>query len=88
MATSLALAPAADGVHAIVARSDRDDVTLDAVGLAPDGTAGHPWPLLDLDAPGTFEVALALSGETLYFDDIGRTLAGHRVRRAALSWGH
>ncbi|HEY3819645.1 MAG TPA: hypothetical protein VGL81_20895 [Polyangiaceae bacterium] len=87
-ATSLALAPAADGVHAIVARSDRDDVTLDAVGLAPDGTAGHPWPLLDLDAPGTFEVALALSGETLYFDDIGRTLAGHRVRRAALSWGH
>ncbi len=85
-AMALVIAPASDGVHAIVARNDRDDVTLDAVGIAIDGTAGHPWALLDLDAPGTFEVALALTGDTLYFDDIGRAAADHRVRRAALSW--
>ena len=32
------------------------------------------------------KVALALTGDTLYFDDIGRAAADHRVRRAALSW--
>ena len=85
-ATALALGPAADGLRAIIARNDRDDVTLDAVGIALDGTSGHPWALLDLDAPGTFEVALALTGDALYFDDIGRSAADHRVRRAALSW--
>ena len=61
-------------------------MTLDAVGIALDGTSGQPWALLDLDAPGTFEVALALTGDALYFDDIGRSAADHRVRRAALSW--
>jgi len=85
-ATALALGPAADGLRAIIARNDRDDVTLDAVGIALDGTAGQPWALLDLDAPGTFEVALAFTGDALYFDDIGRSAADHRVRRAALSW--
>jgi hypothetical protein len=85
-ATALALGPAGDGLHAIIARNDRDDVTLDAVGIALDGTSGQPWALLDLDAPGTFEVALAFTGDALYFDDIGRSAADHRVRRAALSW--
>jgi hypothetical protein len=86
-ATSLALAPAVDGLHAIITRNDRDDVTLDAVSLSVDGTPGRPWALFDLDAPGTFEVALSLTGDTLYFDDVGRSAADHRVRRAALSWG-
>jgi hypothetical protein len=85
-ATSLALAPAADGVRAIVARNDRDDVTLDAVAIAADGTPGRPWPLLDLDAPGSFDVALALAGDALFFDDIGPSAADHRIRRAAFSW--
>jgi hypothetical protein len=87
-ATALALAPAADGVHVIVARNDRDDVTLDAVALSGEGVPGHPWALLDLDAPGSFDVALALAGDSLFFDDIGRSAADHRIRRAALSWGH
>ncbi|MGD0524262.1 MAG: hypothetical protein ABSE49_03910 [Polyangiaceae bacterium] len=86
-ATALTLATAADGLHAIVARNDRDEVTLDAVGVSVDGNPGRAWALLDLDAPGTFEVALALAGDTLYFDDVGRSAADHRVRRAALSWG-
>jgi hypothetical protein len=85
-ATALALGPAPDGLRAIVARNDRDDVTLDAVGITLDGTPGRAWALFDLDAPGTFEVALALTGDALYFDDIGRTAASHRVRRATLLW--
>jgi hypothetical protein len=84
--TALALAPAGDGVRAIVARNDRDDVTLDAVAIAADGTPGRPWALLDLDAPGSFDVALALTGGALFFDDIGPSAADHRIRRAAFSW--
>ena len=86
-ATSLALVPAGDGVRAVVARNDRDDVTLDAVAIAADGIPGRAWPLLDLDAPGSFDVALALDRDALFFDDIGPSAADHRIRRAAFSWG-
>jgi len=85
-ATSLALAPAGDGVRAVVTRNDRDDVTLDAVAISADGTPGRPWPLLDLDAPGSFDVALSLASDALFFDDIGPSAADHRIRRAAFSW--
>ena len=54
------------------------------------------WPLVDLDAPGSFDVALALAGDALVFDDVGVTAPGgtavasgtgaHRVRRAAVEW--
>jgi hypothetical protein len=86
LALALALAPPGEGVRAIVARNDRDDVTLDAMGIAADGTPGRPWALLDLDAPGSFDVALALAGGALFFDDIGASAADHRIRRAAFSW--
>ena len=85
--TSLALIPAGEGTRAIVARNDRDDVTLDAFVVSSEGTPGAAWALLDLDAPGSFDVALALTPDALFFDDIGRAAADHRVRRAALSWG-
>jgi hypothetical protein len=85
-ATALSLAPAGEGARVILARNDRDDVTLDAMTLGPDGAPGRPWALLDLDAPGSFDVALALAGDALFFDDIGPSAADHRVRRAALSW--
>lgn len=86
---SLILAPDGDGVRVFVARSHRDDVSIDAVALRADGSAISPaWRLLDLDAPATFDVALAASGDAVFFDDIGLTAAGHRVRRAALVWRH
>jgi hypothetical protein len=85
--TSLVLAPVGGGVRAIMARNDRDEVTLDAVAIGADGAPGLPWAILDLDAPGTFDVALALTSDALFFDDIGPSAADHRVRRAALSWG-
>ena len=87
--TALALAPDGDGVRAFLARSNHEDVTLDGVMLRADGSAATPaWRLLDLDAPGSFDVALAVSGDAIFFDDIGATAAAHRVRRAAITWRH
>ena len=85
--STLVLVPDGDGVRAFIARSHRDDVSLDAVALRADGTPVLPaFRLLDLDAPATFDVALAASGDALYFDDVGLTASDHRVRRAALVW--
>jgi hypothetical protein len=86
-ATALVLEGSGEGARVVLARNEGDDLTFDAVTIAGDGTPGHPWSLFDLDAPGTFEVALALVGDTLFFDDIGASAADHRVRRASLSWG-
>jgi hypothetical protein len=84
---SIILVPDADGARAFVARSHRDEVSLDAVALRADGSPVPPaWRLLDLDAPATFEVSLAAAGDAIYFDDIGLTQADHRVRRAAVVW--
>jgi hypothetical protein len=84
--TAIALGGTADGLRVAVIRSDRDDVTIDAATIAADGTPGRTWPLLDLDAPPSFDVALALSGDAILFDDVGATPTDHRVRRAAVSW--
>ncbi|HLK40310.1 MAG TPA: hypothetical protein VKU41_26345 [Polyangiaceae bacterium] len=83
---TLALVPAGEGARAIVAHSAADCVTLDAVILGPNGQ-GAPWPLVDLDAPPSFEVGLALTPDAVFFDDVGVSGASHRVRRAAVSWG-
>jgi hypothetical protein len=84
---SLVLVSDGEGARAFVARSHRDDVSLDAVALRADGSPVLPaWRLLDLDAPATFDVALAAAGDAIYFDDIGLTATDHRVRRAALVW--
>ncbi len=88
-AAALALASdvASGGVRAFVARSHRDELTIDAVALRADATPVPPaWRLLDLDAPATFDVALSASPEALFFDDIGLTATDHRIRRAALAW--
>jgi hypothetical protein len=85
-ATGVSLGVAGDGARAVVVRSAKDEVTLDAVSLRPDGTAGTPWALLDLDAPGSFEVSTALTPDAVFFDDVGASVSDHRVRRAAISW--
>lgn len=84
---SIALASAAGTLHVVVARAVHGEMTLDAVVLPPEASApAGPWPLLDIDAPSAFDVALALSGDTLFYDDTGRAPGSHRIRRAAIAW--
>lgn len=84
---TLELESAADGVRAFAARSNGQDVAIDAVSLRADGTAASPpWTLVDLDAPSSFDVALSVAGDAVYFDDIGATPADHRIRRAGVAW--
>jgi hypothetical protein len=88
-ASALAAAPDGGGARIVIVRTNKDDVSLDVVYVRADGTpARTAWPLDDLDAPGTFDVALALAGDALYFDDVGTSPADHRVRRAVLTWSH
>ena len=84
--TAIALGPTTDGLRVALVRGDHDDVTLDAATLDADGLAGPTWRLLDLDAPPSFDVALALSGDAVLFDDVGAAPADHRVRWAMVSW--
>jgi hypothetical protein len=86
------------GVRAVIARTWREEVTLDATWLAfrQEEPGGPAWPLVDLDAPGSFDVALALAGDAIVFDDVGiatppgtaapSATGAHRVRRAAVEW--
>ncbi len=86
--TAIALDPAGDGARAVVVRSAPTSLTLDAVLLGADGSpATKPWPLLDVEAPASFDVAVALAGETLVFDDVGSAPGDHHLRRAAVRWG-
>jgi hypothetical protein len=85
--TAVALASAKDGAHAVFSRTFHDEVTLDAVVLSfDDSRPALHWPLLDIDAPGPFDVALALGGGDLFYDDTGRAPGNHRVRRATIVW--
>ncbi|MGO9835792.1 MAG: hypothetical protein ACLP1X_16440 [Polyangiaceae bacterium] len=85
--TSLALSESGDGAHVVMARASGDTVSLDALSLASDGTPStRAWPLLDLDAPAPFDVALAFAGDALFFDDVGVGRGIHRIRRVAISW--
>ncbi len=87
-AVVLSAAPIGGAVRAVVARATRDELTLDALSLGDDGkTASPPWPLVDLDAPASFDVALTLAGDALVYDDAGATPDDRRVRRALVSWG-
>jgi hypothetical protein len=85
--TSMTLASSRDGVRAIVVRSRAETLTLDAVLLGADGVpVTRPWPLLDVEAPASFDVAVALAGDALVFDDVGTAPGDHHVRRATLAW--
>jgi len=86
-ATTVALAPSSEGVRAVIARSSHAGVSLDALRLGSEGTPlVTPWSLIDLDAPPSFEVALAISGDQLIFDDVGARPGENRVRRALIQW--
>jgi hypothetical protein len=85
--TSLVLAEAGEGVRVVIARASGDAVSLDGLSLGSDAAPViRPWPLLDLDAPAPFDVALAFAGDALFFDDVGVGRGTHRIRRAAIAW--
>jgi hypothetical protein len=86
--TAIALAGAGGFVQAIVARSANDVVTLDALrwDRGPSvGAVRETYPLVDLDAPAPFDVALALAGGALFYDDTA-VAGGHRLRRMTIAW--
>ncbi len=84
--TAIVAASSPGGARAIVARSGLDSVTLDGMEMSADGTEGQAWPVLDLDAPSPFDVALSLVDDTLVYDDAGGAGGHRRVRRATISW--
>ncbi|MCL2450405.1 MAG: hypothetical protein FWD17_15770, partial [Polyangiaceae bacterium] len=88
--SAIILARGGSGVRAVVACAAPDGITLETKTFRNDGIADAtdvaPLPLLDLDAPPSFEVTLALAGDGLIFDDVGRSRRDHRVRRAAVAW--
>ena len=84
--TALSLVASGPDVHAVIAESAHGAVTLDAATLSPGGASPSATPVVDLDAPAPFDVALTLAGEALFYDDIGSTGTDHRVRRMAIAW--
>jgi hypothetical protein len=85
--TAIALAPAHDAVRAVVVRSGTTNLTLDALLLGADGTGlTKAWPLMDLEAPVSFDATVALAGDAVVFDDVGATPSDHHVRRAVVAW--
>ncbi|MDP9035340.1 MAG: hypothetical protein M3O50_11075 [Myxococcota bacterium] len=85
--TALTLAVSHDGAQAVVARSAREGIALEGVSF---NVAGIPqtkaWPLISLEAPPSFDVALAMAGGVLFFDDTGAAPENRRLRRAAIAW--
>jgi hypothetical protein len=71
-------------LRVVLARSARDELTVDAVDVSSG--VPHPSTLLALDGPPSLDVSLALSGDVLFFNDDGPFVGDGRVRRALLSW--
>jgi hypothetical protein len=69
-----------DGARALVVRSGKEELALDAIDLG----GGKPHLLYVLDGPPSLDVAMAVTGEALFFNDEGTTAAERRVRRAVL----
>jgi hypothetical protein len=85
--TAIALHPARGAVRAIVVRSGKTNLTLDAVLLGAEGTPlTKAWPLMDLEAPVSFDATVALAGDAIIFDDVGAVPSDHHVRRALVAW--
>lgn len=74
-------------LHAVLARSAQDELSLDAARVPLDA-AGQldSYPLLTLDGPSSLDVALALRADELIFSDDGPDAADARVRRGVIIW--
>jgi hypothetical protein len=84
--TALALEASPEGTRAVVARAAHEVVTLDAALVTAAGPTARAWPLVDLDAPGAFDAALALAGGALVYDDAGAVPGERRVRKMVIAW--
>ena len=83
--TSIVLDRTGAELHAVIARSGRDELTLDA--LSPGrGGAGPAFPILALDGPPSLDIAMTLLGNALYFNDDGPETGDGRARRAMVVW--
>ncbi len=83
--TAIVLDRAGAQIHAVVARSARDEVALDAFSPQREAT-GTPFPILGLDGPPSLDVSMTLLGGTLYFNDDVPETGGARARAAKLLW--
>jgi len=83
--TSIALDRVGTSLRVVLTRSTRDDIFLDAMTLAP-GAPPRPFLLFGLEGPPSMDVALALLGDGVYFNDQTEGSSDGRVRRATLDW--
>jgi hypothetical protein len=85
--TSVAIDRSGPDLHVLFTRGTRDDVFLDAMTLTP-GVAPRPFTLFGLEGPPSMDVALAVQGDGIYFNDQSEGSADGRIRRATLEWKH
>jgi hypothetical protein len=86
-AASVELASAAGGVRAIIARSGGGGITLDGFQVGAGGAPlTSPWPLVDLDAPASFDVSFAVAGDAIFYADVTPSPGKRRIGRAQIAW--
>jgi hypothetical protein len=83
--TSVALERTGALLHVVLTRSTRDDMFLDAMTLTP-GAAPRPFALFGLEGPPSMDVALAVVGDGVYFNDQSEGSTEGRIRRATVQW--
>jgi hypothetical protein len=86
-AITLEGADAAGRLHAILARAAPDMIVLDGLDLQRDSREpATPFALVTLDGPPSLDVALALTGDALFFNDESADADSRRIRRATVRW--
>jgi hypothetical protein len=83
--TSVALDRSGALLHVLLTRSTRDDMFLDAMTLTP-GAPPRPFALFGLEGPPSMDVALAVVGDGVYFNDQSEGSTDGRIRRATVQW--
>jgi hypothetical protein len=84
----VALAPSREGVRALLTRSSPGGMSLDALRLSNEAAPlAPPWPLVDLDAPASVEVPVAMTAESLVYADAEGEPGMRRIVRGAVFWG-
>jgi hypothetical protein len=83
--TSIAIERSGALLHVLFTRSTRDDIFLDAMTITP-GVAFRPFLLFGLEGPPSMDVALAILGSGVYFNDQTEGSTDGRVRRATIEW--
>jgi hypothetical protein len=79
--TSIAMERVNGQLHVVLTRSTRDDIFLDAMTMP-----SRPYALFGLEGPPSMDVALAIQGDGIYFNDQTEGPTEGRVRRATIDW--